>query len=124
MSCSLTIMPVDASFINAFLIFMWFCTVYSNGRQTTAHRHVSCGSSGWIALSQIDEEFLPHLMLFYFSMCLCDLVRLVTRESSQLDNKDSEPKAQVKLQVSRTKLKFLKETNCQKLVIFRMPEWE
>jgi len=61
-------------------------------------------------------------MLFYFSMCLCDLVRLVTRESSQLDNKDSEPKAQVKLQVSRTKLKFLKETNCQKLVIFRMPE--
>jgi len=43
--------------------------------------------------------------LFHLSMCLHELVWLVTKESTRCDNKDSEPQAQIRLLKFAPKIK-------------------
>jgi len=48
-----------------------------NGGQTSARRHVLCGSSSWIAVFQIDSELSPHMWcLFHLSTYLHEFGRL------------------------------------------------
>jgi len=52
-------------------------------------------------------------------------VRLVTSESTRFDNKDSEPKAQVRLLKFPEENSIFSDTLCQKhSVIFPVSEWE
>jgi len=53
--------------------------VYTNGGRTAGRRHILCGTSRWIAISQIARELLPHISrLFHVSMCLRKFVKWVT----------------------------------------------
>jgi len=53
--------------------------VYINGWWTAGRRHILGGSSRWIAISQIDREFFPHILrLFHLPVSWHKFVKLVT----------------------------------------------
>jgi len=63
-----------------FLLFIatTFYRFYTNGGQTAAGRHVLCGSSSYIAISQIDSELSLSYLMFVSFIKVFTRIRMVS----------------------------------------------